>query len=69
MLKTAEHVDKAMKIETEIGEDDVVFYDVRKEPFKIYGLYTPETESDFKINIVDRSMSADVRKHFRKFCF
>ncbi len=48
MLKTAEHVDKAMKIETEIGEDDVVFYDVRKEPFKIYGLYAPETESDFK---------------------
>ncbi|MBE6648155.1 MAG: hypothetical protein E7614_01390 [Ruminococcaceae bacterium] len=48
MLKTAEQVDNAMKIETELGESDVVFYDVRKTPFKIYGLYNPETESDFK---------------------
>ncbi len=48
MLKTAENIDEAMKIVTEIGEDDVVFYDTRKSPFKIYGLYKPETEPDFK---------------------
>ncbi len=48
MLKTAEHVDSAMKIDTEIGEKDIVFYDVRKPPFQIYGLYSPEAETDFK---------------------
>ena len=28
--------------------DDVVFYDVRKEPFRIYGLYEPKSETVFK---------------------
>ena len=48
MFKTAEQVDNAMKIQAEIGEADVVFFDVRKPPFKIYGLYKPESEKDFK---------------------
>ncbi len=30
------------------NRDDVVFYDVRKAPFRIYGLYNPETEPIFR---------------------
>jgi len=48
MSKTAEHVDSAMRIETKIGEKDVVFYDIRKSPFSIYGLYSPQSEDSFK---------------------
>lgn len=31
-----------------IGRDDVEWYDVRKAPFQIFGLYHPETEPIFK---------------------
>ncbi len=31
-------VDRNMIIQTSIGEPDIKFYDVRKEPFEIYGL-------------------------------
>lgn len=48
MLKTAEQVDNAMKINADTKENDVVFLDVRKPPFQIYGLYSPESEADFK---------------------
>ncbi len=40
-------IDKNLKIETKLNETDVVFYDVRKKPFRIYGLYKPE-EAPFK---------------------
>lgn len=42
------HVDKNLVIQTSIGENDVKFYDVRKEPFDLYGLYNPQSESVFK---------------------
>lgn len=39
-------LDKNMLVDT-IGDTPVAWYDVRKAPFKIYGLYQPETESWF----------------------
>jgi len=41
-------VDKNMVVETTIAEPDIKFYDVRWEPFDIYGLYNPKTEPVFK---------------------
>lgn len=32
-------VDKNLKVETKINKDDIVFYNVLEEPFKIYGIY------------------------------
>ena len=40
--------DQNLMIETSIGEEDIQFYDVRKEPFEVYGLYQYRTEPDFK---------------------
>lgn len=31
-------VDENLKVSTNIGKDDVVFYDIEEEPFKIYGV-------------------------------
>ena len=42
-----EEIDKRLKMPTKIGKDDVVFYDIRRAPFEIYGLYSPQTEGDF----------------------
>lgn len=42
-----EDIDINMKADT-LGDVDVKFYNVRKAPFKIYGLYNPETEDVFK---------------------
>ena len=41
-------IDKNFKIETSIGEDDVAFYDVRRAPFAVYGLYDYQNQPDFK---------------------
>lgn len=38
MSKIAD-IDKNFKIETKIDKDDIVFYNVLEEPFKIYGIY------------------------------
>jgi hypothetical protein len=48
MLKTAQNVDRAMKTFSDVGDNDTVFFNVRENPFQIYGLYNPETEPDFK---------------------
>ncbi len=32
----------------ELNRDDTVFYDARKTPFAIYGLYHPQTEAEFR---------------------
>lgn len=48
MKKTAELVDKAMRVESFSGETDVIFHNVRKSPFEIYGLYNPKKEKVFK---------------------
>ena len=41
-------VDKNLHVESSIGLSDVVFLDVREEPFDIYGLYDPKNEDVFK---------------------
>jgi len=41
-------IDRNLLVSTEVEEKDVVFYDVRKEPFRIYGLYNPKNEPVFK---------------------
>ncbi|MBE6589970.1 MAG: hypothetical protein E7643_07305 [Ruminococcaceae bacterium] len=41
-------IDRNFKIEHHIDEENVVLYDVRSEPFDLYGLYNPTEEADFK---------------------
>lgn len=41
-------VDRNLAISTEIPHADVRFYDIRRAPFQIYGLYRPQTEPVFK---------------------
>ena len=41
-------IDTNMAVSSTIGEDDVVFYNVRKKPFAVYGLYDYENQPDFK---------------------
>ena len=41
-------VDKNLKVITSFDEKDMVFFDVRNEPFKVYGLYSYKNESVFK---------------------
>ena len=43
-----EHVDKNLRVENSIGEEDVRFYDVRNDPFDVYGLYHYREEQVFK---------------------
>ena len=41
-------VDKNMIVSDVIGEADAIFYDVRKDPFDLYGLYDPKNQPQFK---------------------
>ncbi|MBO7310145.1 MAG: hypothetical protein J6U86_01985 [Clostridia bacterium] len=41
-------IDKNFSINTTIKEPDIAFYDVRREPFEVYGLYDYRNEPDFK---------------------
>ena len=41
-------IDPNMAVDTTIGEPDVFFYDVRKPPFAVYGLYNYQNEKEFK---------------------
>ena len=41
-------VDKNLCVETAIEKDDIVFLDVREEPFAVYGLYDYKNEPEFK---------------------
>ena len=47
-IEKMDKIDKAMAVEATVSEPDVVFYDVRKEPFAVYGLYDYRNEPDFK---------------------
>ena len=42
-----EEIDENLKLPTTIGKEDIVFYNVRRDPLKIYGLYSPKTEGPF----------------------
>ena len=41
-------IDEKMFFKTVIQESDVKFYDVREDPFEVYGLYNYRTEPEFK---------------------
>lgn len=41
-------VDKNLRVETKIDKPDIKFYDVREEPFKVFGLYNYKNEKKFK---------------------
>jgi len=43
-----EELDTNLKLETTIKKDDIVFYDVRKAPMRLYGLDTPKEGEWFK---------------------
>ena len=43
-----EELDKNMAIPKTVNEPDICFYDVRKPPFDVYGLYNYREEPDFK---------------------
>lgn len=45
---TAAQVDANLAVASELNENDLVFYDVRKPPFSIYGLYNSQNEPQFK---------------------
>lgn len=42
------NIDKNMVAEATIGDAQVVWYDVRKAPFSLYGLFNPESEEIFR---------------------
>ena len=46
--QSIEHLDPNMIVEPKIKEPDVCFYDVREDPFKVYGFYNYREEPDFK---------------------
>ncbi|MBQ2734222.1 MAG: SGNH/GDSL hydrolase family protein [Clostridia bacterium] len=47
-VERIEKIDKAMAVEATVTEPDIVFYDIRRAPFAVYGLYNYRTEPDFK---------------------
>ena len=51
-----DEIDKNLKVETTLGLTDVVFTDVRRDPFCVYGLY------DYKNQPVFRRMPEDVAR-------
>ena len=48
MSETKFIVDKNLHVETSITEEDIAFFDVRKPPFCVYGLYNYKNEPVFK---------------------
>ena len=38
---------KTYRLETSVEEKDVLFYNIKKEPFKIYGLYSPQKNTPY----------------------
>lgn len=46
--KSIEEIDTRFKVETSLSEKDIRFFDVRSEPFEVYGLYNYKQEPVFK---------------------
>ena len=47
-MKKIEEIDPNFKPGETISEEDIIFYNVKEEPFDLYGLYNPENEPQFK---------------------
>lgn len=43
-----EEIDKNMAVKSTLGLEDLVWFDIRKAPFEIFGLYHPTEEKQFK---------------------
>lgn len=43
-----DEIDPNLKVDTDIGEEDVYFYNVLEDPFEIYGLYRAREDRNFK---------------------
>ena len=48
MNKSIDSIDKNFAVNTSFDEKDIKMYDVRKPPFKVYGLYNYKEEKVFK---------------------
>jgi len=48
MKKNISKIDENFIVSASLGVDDVMFYDIRNEPFKVYGLYNYVQELEFK---------------------
>ncbi len=46
--KSIAELDPNLAVNSNIKETDIVYYDVRKDPFKVYGLYNYKTEPVFR---------------------
>ena len=59
-------VDKNLHVETSINEDDIAFYDVRKPPFDVYGLYDYKNQKKFKRlpDEIGLNVNGGVRTHY-----
>ena len=44
----APNADKNLIVETTVDTRDLCFYDVKKPPFRVYGLYDYQNEPEFK---------------------
>ncbi|MBQ0083608.1 MAG: hypothetical protein KBS52_02430 [Clostridiales bacterium] len=42
-----EEIDKNFAVKEKNEDDEIVWYDIRRSPFRIYGLFAPETEPRF----------------------
>jgi hypothetical protein len=47
-MSSIDQIDKNFAVETSLKETDIRFYDVRRDPFEVYGLYNYRTEPQFK---------------------
>ena len=48
MAERNEYISTKLELETELTEKDIAFFDVRKPPFAVYGLYNYKNEPFFK---------------------
>ena len=48
MAKRIDETDKNFKTVTTLEETDIAFYDVRKDPFKLYNFYKPKQQEIFR---------------------
>ena len=59
-----ENIDRNFKIETNIDEPDLRFYDVKEEPFELYGFYKPFTRLPDEV-ANDETVNDNVRSLYK----
>ena len=61
-------IDKNMKVINKLTEEDLVFHDVREEPFSVYGLYDYKTGHEFMRMPVDVATATNQGVHDLNYC-